>query len=342
MGLYIKSSAQISIQNPLCNDWAVSPIIYREPYARAVECDYKKYINPIAARRMGKILKRAIAVSSSALSICGAAVPDAIITGTGLGCIENTEKFLSAMTMEGEEFLQPAYFINSTHNTISSQIAIFLKCHGYNNTFVQRGISFESALLDALMLFETGTVNTALVEGHDEMTQGYFKLLDKLDYWRKEADGKGAVAGETAVGFFLSKEEDTVKIEGTEILHTPSMDDMSRSLLKMCSDAGISLKDIDAVMVGANTDEANDAVYEAFSEALFHGVPCLWWKHIFGESFTSAAFGMYVADYILRNRVVPSAMVWKNSVKSAEQIRKILIYNHFNNKEHSLILLSRW
>ncbi|PIX32882.1 MAG: beta-ketoacyl synthase, partial [Bacteroidetes bacterium CG_4_8_14_3_um_filter_31_14] len=39
-----------------------------------------------------------------------------------------------------------------THNTISSQIALILKCHGYNSTYAGRGACFETALLDAKIL----------------------------------------------------------------------------------------------------------------------------------------------------------------------------------------------
>ena len=53
-------------------------------------------------------------------------MPDAIITGTGLGCLEDTEKFLTAMVTNKEEFLTPTSFIQSTHNTVSAQIALLL------------------------------------------------------------------------------------------------------------------------------------------------------------------------------------------------------------------------
>lgn len=328
MGVFIQSSAQISIQEPLCDNYVTNPISYCSPYQRAIECDYKPFVDPISARRMGKILKRAIAVSVTALKASNVEMPDAVITGTGLGCIENTEKFLSAMTNEGEEFLQPAFFINSTHNTISSQVAIYLKCHGYNNTYAHRGISFESGLMDAFMQFELGSISSALVGGDDEMTPGYFALLDKLDYWKKSADAKGAMAGETAVAFVLSKEPSEVELSGVEILYCPSIDDMKRRLETMCERKGISVGDIDAVFVGKSGDEANDAVYDSFCNSFFPGIEQLMWKDLFGESFTAPALGMYVADELLRSGRNPS-------------LKHILVYNHFQNKDHSLILLSK-
>ena len=62
----------------------------------------------MVARRLGKLLKRAIVTAKQAL---GETIPEAIITGTGLGCIENTEKFLVSMLENDEEYLQPTYFM---------------------------------------------------------------------------------------------------------------------------------------------------------------------------------------------------------------------------------------
>ncbi|MCX6226114.1 MAG: beta-ketoacyl synthase chain length factor, partial [Bacteroidia bacterium] len=154
---------------------------------------------------MSKVIKRAIATAKASIADSGIEMPDAIISGTGLGCIDDTEKFLTAMIDNDEKFLQPTFFIQSTHNTISSQIAINLKCHGHNNTFVHGGISFESALTEAMLLFADNKVNTALIGGYDEMTPSYFKLLDRIGFWKIEIENSaelnqsitsGSIAGE--------------------------------------------------------------------------------------------------------------------------------------------------
>ena len=67
MNIYIKSCAQISVQEPLCDKWFTEPIKHEAPYVRALDPDYKPFINPVAARRMGLILKRAMATSITAL-----------------------------------------------------------------------------------------------------------------------------------------------------------------------------------------------------------------------------------------------------------------------------------
>ena len=185
MSIYIYSIAQISNQEPLTDKWFDNPVRYEERYIRSIEPDYSPYIAPMTARRMGQLLKRAIATALLALQQAKIEIPDAIITGTGLGCIENTEKFLLAMLDNHEECLPPTSFMQSTHNTIGSQIAIYLKCQGYNNTYSHRGTSFDSALLDAIMQFQLQEIQTALVCSHDELTPSYFKLLEKIGYWKE-------------------------------------------------------------------------------------------------------------------------------------------------------------
>ena len=67
--------------------------------------------------------------------------------------------------------MKPTHFMQSTHNTISSLLAIRFKCHGYNATYSHRGASLESALMDAYMQIALGDIDNALVGWFDEKTQ---------------------------------------------------------------------------------------------------------------------------------------------------------------------------
>ena len=117
----ILSAKQISIQNPLSEEWMENPLSYTEDYVRAVDPDFKQFISAGDARRMGKLLKRALATSLSALQEGGIENPDAIITGTGFGSIENTELFLDALVREGEQLLKPTQFMQSKSATATTQ-----------------------------------------------------------------------------------------------------------------------------------------------------------------------------------------------------------------------------
>ena len=143
----------------------------------APEPDWRGLFSVMEARRMGRLLKRAVWTSSQALAQAGIGIPDAVIIGTDFGCIENSESFLKALKGLDDAPLRPTHFMQSTHNTISSLIAIRLGAHGYNATYSHRGRSFESALQDACIQIALGDIDTALVGWFDEMTPA---LADSL------------------------------------------------------------------------------------------------------------------------------------------------------------------
>lgn len=351
MSIYIQAAAQISNQEPLSDTWFTKPKHYMERHVRSIEPDYKDFINPMEARRMGKILKRALATSLSVVRKTGIEQPDAIITGTGLGCIENTEKFLTAMVRDNEMYLQPTYFMQSTHNTISSQIALHLKCNKYNTTYAQRGISFESSLLDAYLQFELGKIQNALVAGYDEMTPEYFVLLDKINYWKKgeineailrKSDSVGSFAGEASTCFMLENkktESSICELKAVDLLFKPSLQRIKEAIEDMLYKNNLQIKDLDVVMTGINGDINNDTVYKDLTQQLFPKTPVAWYKHLFGESFTASGLGMYTAMLALQTHYLPVDYLY-NKNSDLQNIKNILIYNHFQNKDHSLILLT--
>lgn len=134
--------------------------------------EFKRYMTPGEARRLCPMLKRSLSISLQTLRDAapegeGAFVPDAIITGTAWGNIESSRSFLQDMMTDGEHLLKPTPFMQSTHNTIGSLIAINTHNHGYNNTHSQGDESLSMALLDAWMLIQLGEVKSALVGLHD-------------------------------------------------------------------------------------------------------------------------------------------------------------------------------
>ena len=136
--------------------------------------EIKNYLKPAETRRMGKILKSSLLTSLKALKMSGIDVPDAIITATSLGCWENSEKILDDLPAP-----KPTLFMQSTHNTISSNIAIYLKCHGYNITYTQVDTALDRAMRKAEILIKSGKANTVLVGLHEESTPKYRELMLK-------------------------------------------------------------------------------------------------------------------------------------------------------------------
>jgi 3-oxoacyl-[acyl-carrier-protein] synthase II len=336
--IYIQAAEQISIQNPLCEDWMSNPVYPSEPYMRSIDPDFKTFLSPLESRRFGKILKRAIATSLRTLRECDIKNPDAIITGTGLGCIENTELFLEALCTEGESLLKPTHFMQSTHNTISSLIAIQTKSHGYNATYSHKGISFDSALFDSILQFNLGRIKTALVGAHDEMTHSYFTILEKTGYVGGEMKGTCA---EASVSMLLNNESHNslCEIAGIRILYRPAFEELASALETILKENDLSLNNIDAVMTGINGNKNNDSHYEHYTNKLFKERPLIHFKHIFGECHSASALGIYAAAHCLGKGTIPEFLYCNPSDDRKITPQNILIYNLSEGKNHSLILL---
>ena len=352
--VFVLSAKQISIQQPLSEVWMQNAEIHETPFTRSIDPSFKDYISPIEARRMGKILKRAVATSKEALSASGLDTVDAIITGTGYGCIENTEFFLDALSKEGEQLLKPTYFMQSTHNTISSLVAIQTKNHGYNITYAHKGISFDSALQDAWLQFRLGKIDTALVGGHDEMTETFYHILKKggvmgLD---DEKCGEAAVSvvlsshcEESAVALRHCEEERRsnpdylCKLIGFEMLHQPSKNALKDAVDKILQSAGKNLGDVDYILTGISGNHDNDKAYLEETKTFFGDKPLLKYKHLFGESFTASGLGFYVAAQCLKAGQVPASLFVNKDEACNKRPNCILLYNRSDEKNVSLTLL---
>ena len=340
--IYVLSAKQISMQQPLNEEWMDNPIIYDVPFTRSIDPSFKEYISPIEARRMGRILKRSLATSKEALKMAGCDTVDAIMTGTGFGCIENTEFFLDALSNEGEQLLKPTYFMQSTHNTISSLVAIQTKNYNYNATYAHKGISFESALNDAWLQFSLGKINSALVGCHDEMTETFHSIMKKGGVMGHDEER----CGEVAVSVVLSREESALRqtqglcrLTGLKLMHQPTMDDLKSTLAALLQEAGRDLNDIDYILTGISGNHKNDTAYLDETKALFDDKPLLKYKHLFGENFTASGLGFYVAAQCLKAGRVPAHLFVEVSQVSDKHPSTILLFNRSDGKDYTLTLL---
>lgn len=334
--IYIVSASQISIQQPLVDDWISAPIYYAPSYIRSLEPNFKDFITPAEARRMGKILKRAMATSITAIKQAGIEKPDAIITGTGLGCVENTEKFLGSMCNDGEHLLTPTSFMQSTHNTISSLIAIHTHNKGYNATYSHRGISFDSALHDACTQMQLDNITSALVGSHDEVTPVVNTLARKIGV-------NGLISGEASVSMVLSTSYQyhcsaMCRIAGIKIMYRPTHQQISKSVNDMLYATGKNIADIDAVVLGVNGNSDNDMHYLNNID-IFEGIPALQYKHLFGDCFSASAIGVYVAATCIKKGVIPEHLFINKRDKKDIRPKSIIIFNQSDGKNYSIILL---
>ncbi|WP_192348204.1 beta-ketoacyl synthase chain length factor [Algoriphagus sp. Y33] len=171
--LYIHHAVSISAQG-FWEGFCLSDLKEDLQEFRAFDPDYKTVIPVMTLRRMSKSTKMAL-MCGLTISQNAALDWDAIIVGTGLGNLADTEKFLNLISGSAAGLNSPTAFTQSSHNTLSGQLALQLKNHGYNMTHVQRNFSFENALKDATLQSQSG-MNNILLGVADE----YIPLLDSL------------------------------------------------------------------------------------------------------------------------------------------------------------------
>ncbi|MGZ3750421.1 MAG: beta-ketoacyl synthase chain length factor [Mucilaginibacter sp.] len=349
MKIFIRSSSCISAQKTFVNDDFLTDIVeYTGTRLRAIEPDYKAFIDPKQIRRMSHIIKMGVATAKDCLNKANIEMPGAIITGTAFGCMEDTVTFLTRIVELDEEMLPPTAFIQSTHNTVAAQIALMLQCHQYNNTFVHKGISFESALFDAVMLLKEQESDNILVGGTEEMVDTSFKVLTRLGLYKRwpvsnlellSTESKGTMGGEGSVFFLLTDKpsvDNLAELVAIKTLYKPK--DIEASITAFLSERSLKIDDIDLVITGKNGDTANDEVYRQLAHSIFKNKVFANYKHLCGEYPTSSAFALWLAANIIKKGAVPAALIENNINIPAP--KKILIYNHYQNKYHSIMVVS--
>ncbi|MBN1197765.1 MAG: beta-ketoacyl synthase chain length factor [Bacteroidales bacterium] len=324
---------------------------YTADFLQVINPNYKEYIHPLAARRMSKLIKMGITSAKIAMADAGCQMPDAIITGTGLGSVEDTEKILTSMNA-GEQLMNPTPFIQSTYNTISSQIAITLQCHNYNTTYVHRSFSFESALQDALLQCEEKVIKTALVGGIDEMTDNHLLITRRAGHWKMQPVNNlkllsyqtpGALAGEGSAFFLLRDRHspgDYGVLRDVKTFFRPkNLRITEQEISTFLSVNNLTVSQLDAVILGYNGDILFDTVYDQLGSGIFSNQQQIWYKHLCGEYYTSTGFAVWLAANILKHQYIPAAVKFNN--QPVNPLRQILLYNQYRNTNHSLILISR-
>jgi 3-oxoacyl-(acyl-carrier-protein) synthase len=349
MKAYIRSSACISAQKTFNNEsFLDNAVEYTGTRLGIIEPDYKEFIDPKLIRRMSPVIKRGVATAKQCLKDAGIEMPGAIITGTALGCLEDTVTFLTRIVELNEEMLPPTAFIQSTHNTVAAQVALMLQCHGYNNTFVHKGISFESALLDALMLLNEKEADNILVGGTEEIVDASFKVLTRLGLYRRwpvsnldlfQTEAKGTVAGEGCAFFLLSDQsspDNPAELTGLQTVYKP--ENIEKDIIQFLKKHSLKAEDIDLVITGKNGDIKNDAIYKDLASSIFETNALANYKHLCGEYPVSSSFALWLAANILKKGSVPE-VIWERKGNNTA-LKRILIYNHYQNTYHSLMLVS--
>ncbi len=348
-GCFINGMGIVSVQKTFDSEFLSEVVVNEtENVLYAQQPSYKEMIPPAMIRRMAKGVKMGIYASTKALEEAGIDLPEAIITGTGMGCVEDSEKFLKAILDNDEQFLTPTSFIQSTHNTVGAQIALGLQCKNYNFTYVNGAVSMETALIDAKMQLDNNDLDNVLVGGIDETSQHTLELFKLNQIIKREEDkpytvlnsnSKGVVFAEGANFFALANtltDNTYAKIEDVSIYNALQPEQVVSFVTEFLKANNLSVSDIDAVVLGNNGDITYDGYYD-ISSTLFANVPQIFYKHISGEYNTASGFGLWIAANVMKQQQIP-AIVQMNGLQK-DKYKNILLYNQYLGKDHSLILL---
>jgi len=350
MNVFVTGIGNVSPQNTLDNEAFLTEIRNEKTTALwCIEPDYKSLLVGVNLRRMSRLLKQAVYSAKLCMNDAECTELDAIITGTGLGFTQDTEKFLTGIYKNNEGIISPTLFIQSTHNVVSAKIALLLNCENYNFTYANKGASFESALIDGMMQINENCSNV-LVGGFDELTENYLKITNRMKLWKSEAfhqldllanTGKGCVPGEGSAFFMLSNKPNQKcygEIKGLKILFQPkSNEDVENEILNLLNEHNIKVDDLDICLLGFNGQENIDSSYGSLTDGILKDSNLCCFKHLCGEYKTASAFGLWTACQIMEKQTVPEVL--KINAFDNNKIENILIYNNYYNSNHSILLL---
>ncbi len=327
----------------------VVPTNYNNNYLTCIEPDYSQWINPQHLRRMSRVLK--MGTTSAAMALADAAIqkPDAIITGTGYGCLEDTGTFLTKISELHEEALNPTPFIQSTHNTIGSQVALLLQCRGYNQTYVHGAFSFEQALLDTLLLLAENPDQWILTGGVDELTPTSHTIQSRFNKYRSHAEGiqslfntqiNGTIAGEGAAYFVVTGRYDDqakAQVNATETFCSSDKQRIKESISRFLQQNRLSPDEVDLILTGKSGDVAGDQQIDQTLDSIFQNSSIGVFKHLCGEYCVASSFALWAGTLALEQQKIPDSILQKDAQRP---IRTILIYNVYFHRYHALILLT--
>lgn len=352
--VYINSVGSVSAQKTFDNSLFLEEVVhYKNTVLEIIAPDYKAYIPPAAARRMAKGIKMSTVSAKTAMEEAAMEENeiDAIIVGTGLGCIGDSEKFVSDIIDNEEQFLTPTRFIQSSHNTVAGQIALGMGCKGHNFTYVHSAISFESAILDAKMQLENDEASHILVGGVDELVDHHVNTHRLIGHIKEEpvevtsllkSGTKGTIFSEGAHFFVLSNVKRPscyAELVAIKTFNTLRQNQVTEKTSAFLAENGLTDTDIDLVILGYNGDITFDGYYDELAKGLFKDTAQAYFKHLSGEFDTASGFGFWLGNKIVRHQTVPLA-VMLNAIDIISP-KTVLIYNQYRGENHSLTLIRK-
>ena len=346
--IYIHSVCSISIQPTFQEDYFFEEINeYSGNGIKVIDPDYKEFIPALQLRRMGKSMRMAVYASQKAIQNAGNPTIDAVITGTGEGCLRDSEKFVEGLWDSDGGLLNPTPFIQSTHNMAAATVALALGCKGYNMTYTNNSNSFESALLDGMLYLNENPEQRILLGGLEEFSDTTFQFWNAMGYVNFEnpkipidlkENAQGEIVSE-GTGFFVASAEKTNDCLGSILAVKTKFEaeNTAEFILAFLQENALSVNDLDAIILGNNGDFRYDGIYQDLANSVFKEIPQAVYKNVFGEFDSVSSLAVETALKIFKHQQIPTVLQLNDLKKDSYQ--KILIYNQRRGKNHGLILV---
>jgi len=296
---YINSITSISHQASFNNVGFSNSLVELASSSEVLKPVYKEYINPRVLRRMSNILRMSVTCAVDCVNKTEENI-DAIIVGTGLGCLTDTAKFLNNfIILEG--LVPPTSFIQSTHNTIAGQVSLTLKNNGYNMTHTQNNVSFEVALEDAMICLDNGMQNVLLGAGDE-----FIPFLDEVAEGLK-LENLNLTSGATFLVLSKTKNEQTVaKVSASKTIYKGGLED--DLLTQFLTENKVSSNAIDLVYYSSPFNEKRVELKQ-FSEEISLN------KYA-GVYPTNSALGLHLAVDKIQTGKASKVLIYNNLTKS--------------------------
>ncbi|MBI2257943.1 MAG: beta-ketoacyl synthase chain length factor [Flavobacteriia bacterium] len=323
-------------------------INYTNNQLQVIEPKYNEAIPLNLLRRMGRAVRLGV---GGAMEMCikNNLQPNAIIFSSAVGGLEDCIKFLNQIYVYEEGTLTPTNFVQSTPNAIAGSLALLTKNSSYNTTHVNGANSFLDALLDAQLLMNEGKTSSCLLGCVEEISSynyninqlaGLYKdtFISSLDLLKTKS--KGSICGEGAAMFYLSPHSQNYEAEIISfftIQKNSSADEILEEIESMLNKENLEKNAISDLILGYNGDQETQQNYDSLS-LFFENSNIYAYKHLTGEYPTSVSFALWMGIKLFKNKELPLSCIKKVSQNIREYV---LIYNHYNSKEHSILLLKK-
>ena len=347
--MFIKDMSCISTQETYNNTLFEKGVkVFDTPKLWAIEPEYKDIIPSKLLRRMSKLVRMSVGTGLPLIEknkeIGG------IIMSSSYGSVKHSLRFLKQIIDYDEGTLTPTDFVQSTPNCVAGVLALMGKITGYNTTHVNQGLSFESSLLDAILLLEEGKVNRLLLGGGEELSEENYNIDEQRGIFKEEAIStsellqsktKGTLPGEGVAMFVIDaiKNPDSIsEIVDVDMICHVSKEEVAGKAKHFLAKNDLAPDDIDTVFMGRNGDIRTDIYYDYLRTELFNQQNIYVYKALTGEYYTASAFATWLAAKLLSGTQIPKECVWKQTSRSPNNI---LLYNNYEGTQHSFILMRK-